>query len=144
MVIREADKQDFQAICGLIRNELGYSELNDPETIKRLEYFDVHEDWVTFVALDGGEVVGFVGIMKGMAYNIEGYYSEIVALAVSEKARRKGIGTALMIQAETWAYAQGVHEVGLHSNLRRIEAHEFYEKIGYMKKSYWFYKKLEE
>ena len=142
--IREAESQDFPAVFSLMKNELGYPDLNETDALNRLEYFKQSKDWETFVALIDCEIVGFIGIMKGIAYNIEGYYSEIVALAVSEKTRRGGVGTALVKKAEEWALQNGVHEVGLHSNMKRLDAHLFYEKIGYVKKSYWFYKKLEE
>jgi len=127
-----------------MKNELGYPGLNEAEAVKRLEYFRQSDGWGTFAALIDDEIVGFIGIMKGMAYTIEGYYAEIVALAVSVKTRRDGIGTALVKKAEEWARLNGIHEVGLHSNMKRTEAHIFYEKNGFMKKSFWFYKKLEE
>lgn len=142
--IREAESQDFPTVFSLMKNELGYPDLNETDALKRLEHFKQSKDWETFVALIDGEIVGFIGTMKGIAYNIEGYYSEIVALAVSEKTRRGGVGTALVKKAEEWALQNGVHEVGLHSNMKRLDAHLFYEKIGYVKKSYRFYKKLEE
>lgn len=87
MIIRKAEEQDFSAICTLMKNELGYSDLNEVEAINRLKYFSDNNDWVTYVATDNcGEITGFIGVMKGFAYNIEGYYSQIMALAVSEKA----------------------------------------------------------
>ena len=141
--IREAVSQDFPTVLNLMKNELGYPDLNETDTLKRLEYFKQSEDWETLVAELDGETVGFIGIMKSIAYNIDGFYSEIVALAVSEKTRRGGVGTALVRKAEEWALQNGVHEVGLHSNMKRLDAHLFYEKNGYVKKSYWFYKKLE-
>ena len=141
--IREVVPKDFPAVLGLMKKELGYPDLNETDTLKRLEYFRQSEDWETFIAVVDGETVGFIGVMKGIAYNIDGFYSEIVALAVSEKARRGGIGTALVRKAEEWALQNGVREVGLHSNMKRLDAHLFYEKIGYVKKSYWFHKKLE-
>ena len=141
---RVAESSDFPAIFQLMKNELGYPNLDETEALKRLEYFKQSDDWETFVAVTDDVIAGFIGVMKGMAYNIEGHYAEIVTLAVSEKTRRGGVGTALVKRAEEWALQNGVHEVGLHSNMKRLEAHIFYEKNGYAKKSYWFYKKLEE
>ena len=142
--VRKAEKRDFPAICSLMKNELGYPELNEVEAVERLEYFARSDEWETFVAVIDDNVAGFIGIMNGISYTIEGCYAEIAALAVSEETRRGGIGTALVGKAEAWARSRGIHEVGLHSNLQRLEAHLFYEKNGYSKKSYWFYKKLED
>ncbi len=36
MTIREAEEQDFSSICTLMKNELGYSDVNEAEAIKRL------------------------------------------------------------------------------------------------------------
>lgn len=145
MIIREAEEQDFSAICTLMKNELGYSNLNDAEAINRLRYFSSNNDWVTYVAAhDCGEITGFIGVMKGFAYNIEGYYSQIMALAVSEKAQHKGIGTKLVKKAEEWSLANGIDDIGVNSSIKRLDAHAFYEKNGYVKKSFSFIKFLNE
>ena len=133
---REAESQDFSTICELMKNELGYPALIEAEAIKRLSYFDKSDDWATFVAVVDNEIVGFIGVMKGKAYNIEGHYSQIMALAVSEKAQRNGIGTALMRKAEEWSLSHGITDIGVNSNIKRFAAHAFYEKNGYVKSSY--------
>ena len=61
-------------------------------------------------------------------------YRVIVALAVSERTRRGGVGTALVKKAEEWALDNGFHEVGLYSNMKRLDAHLFYEKKRLCKK----------
>lgn len=40
----EAEQHDFPAICTLMKNELGYSDLNDAEEINRLRYFSGNKD----------------------------------------------------------------------------------------------------
>jgi len=142
LLIREAELLDFPAICELMRNELGYPDLDEEEGIKRLNYFKSSDDWETFVALVDDEVAGFIGVMKNLAYNIEGYYSQIMALAVSVKTRRCGVGTALVKRAEEWSLSCGITSVGLNSNMRRLDAHAFYEDLGYTKKSFSFTKAL--
>ncbi len=143
MIIREAIEQDYRAIWEFMRNELGYPNLDQAEAIKRLTYFKNNVDWVTFVADDEqGSIMGFIGVMKGVAYNIEGYYSQIMALAISEKAQRKGIGTKLVRKAEEWSLANGITNMAVNSGLKRLGAHAFYEKIGFVKKSFSFSKTL--
>jgi len=142
LFIREAVAQDFPAICRLIKEELGYPDLDETEALKRLEHFENSSDHATFAASADDEVIGFIGVMKGIAYNIEGYYSQIMALAVSEKARRCGVGTALVRRAEEWSLSHGITDIGVGSNMRRLEAHVFYENIGYAKRSFSFRKRL--
>lgn len=50
-----------------------------------------------------------------------------------------------MQQVEQWANMLGSEGVILRSNIKRKEAHLFYEKIGYtnIKQSVTFYKKLQ-
>ena len=143
--IREAAKPDYKAIISLMKNELGYPDLNDSEATKRLEYFRNSDDWETFVAVVEDEIAGFIGVMKNMAYNIEGYYSQIMALAVSEKMKRQGVGTALVKRVEEWVASHGITNITVNSNKRRLDAHAFYEKNGYIKqiaKSFSFAKSL--
>jgi len=141
MIISEAKEQDFPSICILIKNELGYTELNNTETINRLKYFSESNDWITYIASDdSGEIIGFIGVMKGLAYNIEGYYSQIIALAVSKKAQRKGIGSKLVKKAEEWSISYGIAAIGVNSGIKRLDAHAFYQKNGYVKKSFSFIK----
>jgi GNAT superfamily N-acetyltransferase len=45
--------------------------------------------------------------------------------------RGKGVGRALMLCAEVWARDCGYDRVKLSSGAHRIEAHAFYEHIGY-------------
>jgi len=140
--IRAAEESDFPEIYNLIKVELGYDDLDKAETLKRLTYFRNSPDWATFIAFYGGEAAGFIGITKGMAYNIDGFYSQIMALAVSAKYRRLGLGTLLVKKAEEWSLSQGITDICVNSNMKRLEAHMFYEKNGYIKKSYSFTKTL--
>ena len=138
--IREAEKPDYQEIIRLMKNELGYPDLDEVETDKRLDYFKNSDDFMTFVAVVDDEIAGFIGVMKGIAYTINGYYSQIIALAVSEKKRRCGIGTALVTRAEEWSLSYGIAGISVNSNMMRLDAHAFYEKLGYTKKSFSFKK----
>jgi len=131
--IREAAEPDYRAIIRLMQNELGYPDLDDTEAVKRLDYFRNSDDWETFVAILEDEIAGFIGVMKSMAYNIEGHYSQIMALAVSEKVKRHGVGTALVKRVEEWVISHGITNITVNSNKRRLDAHAFYDKNGYIK-----------
>jgi putative acetyltransferase len=142
ILVREAEQEDYPAICELIKKELGYAQLNSTEAKKRLSLFKTDKDWVTFVAVLDHKTVGFIGVMKGLAYEIEGYYAKIMALAVSADFQRHGIGTLLLHRAEQWARNNGIRSVTLNSSFHRLGAHEFYEQNGYAKKRYSFVKTL--
>jgi GNAT superfamily N-acetyltransferase len=55
----------------------------------------------------------------------------VQALVVDANQRGKGIGVAMMRSAEAWARQQGFSSVSLSSQIRRTDAHAFYEGLGY-------------
>ena len=85
-------------------------------------------------------VVGFVGIMRAIGYEISGEYLRIIAFAVSSEHQNKGIGSLLLQYAEEFASQSGVSYFKLSSGMQRTAAHAFYERNGYQKKSYSFSK----
>ena len=66
----------------------------------------------------------------------------VTALVVAEAARGQGIGRALMAAAETWAVERGCVLLEVTSNRRRVDAHAFYERLGYEATSFRFAKAL--
>ena len=55
----------------------------------------------------------------------------IGGLVVDRAHRKRGIGSLLMERAEEWARTQGCSLVRLWSSSIRVEAHRFYEHLGY-------------
>jgi N-acetylglutamate synthase-like GNAT family acetyltransferase len=70
---------------------------------------------------------------------------EIVALVVDEQQRGKGIGKLLVKKAEQEAQKAHLQDVILFSDVKRVGAHTFYEKLGFenKKSSKWFTKTVE-
>ena len=95
-----------------------------------------------FVACDGDKVVGYIGCVSYLAFELENEGIKIIALAVSKEYRRKGIGTELLKTAEQWAKENNIEVILLNSGLPREDAHAFYESQGYFKKSYGFIKSI--
>ena len=54
-------------------------------------------------------------------------------VAVHPEAQAQGIGRALMAHAMELAREAGCYKLALSSNLRRVEAHAFYERLGFMR-----------
>lgn len=91
---------------------------------KKNHFFLVFEDEIS------KEVLGYVH-----AELYESIYSDpmfnILALAVSKSAEKRGIGRLLMQGVEKEAKKRNVFGIRLNSGESRKEAHEFYEHIGY-------------
>ena len=58
-------------------------------------------------------------------------FAIIEDVVVEQKHRGSGYGRQLMTQAEKVAQAHGCYKISLTSNRRRLEAHAFYERLGY-------------
>lgn len=140
MLYREYENKDISAIRDILERDLGYHCSHDALT-KRVNEMSKRENYQIFVACDNEEVVGFIGCVRYLAFELENEGMKIIALAVSRKYRRKGIGTELLKTAEQWAKENNIEVILLNSGLTRAEAHTFYESRGYIKKSYGFLKR---
>lgn len=141
MICREFEPKDLPGIRDLLENELGYRCKID-SLKKRVDEMMLRRNYKIFVACDGDTVVGFVGCVTFLAFELENECMKIIALAVSNEYRGMGIGGTLIKASEDWAKSKGVDVVLVNSGLHREKAHIFYENKGYRKKSYGFVKSL--
>ncbi len=56
---------------------------------------------------------------------------QVLALVVDQECRGRGVGKEMMAFAEKEASARGLPRVYLHSQIKRTDAHKFYEDLGY-------------
>lgn len=141
--VRELELGDFSDVIGLIKNELGYDGISS-EIYDRIMKIYENEDYTTLVAEQDGKVIGFVGMVRGLAFEISGEYIRIIALAVKREYQNHGVGTRLAEAAEDYAYHIGASSIALTSGLKRSDAHLFYNRIGYTKKGYSFIKQIHD
>ncbi len=95
----------------------------------------------------GGQSAGLLGVVTvhtTIVLHRPRPIGRITALVVDERARGHGIGRALVAAAEGAALREGCGILEVTSNMRRAEAHAFYEKLGFDRSSYRFVKKLAE
>ncbi len=140
-VYRKYESKDISAIRDILENDLGYNcELDKLNT--RVDEMLKRGNYQIFVACDGDKVVGYIGCVSYLAFELENEGVKIIVLAVSKEYRRKGIGTELQKTAEQWAKENDIEVILLNSGLPRVDAHAFYESQGYFKTSYGFIKKI--
>jgi ribosomal protein S18 acetylase RimI-like enzyme len=77
------------------------------------------------VAVDGDEVIG--SVMAGY----DGHRGWLYSVAVREKSRGDGVGTALVRQAERALLALGCGKVNLQVRTTNEDLIRFYERLGY-------------
>ena len=132
MKIRQATLQDTHAIQQLAKDELGYDYPID-QTAQQLEKLLASAQHIVFVAVNQQDTV--VGVVHGAHY--ESFYGDpalnILALAVTKAAHGQGIGRLLMQAIGDEARKKGYSLIRLNSGSHRIEAHQFYQKIGYQR-----------
>lgn len=119
--------------------ELGYDVPVDA-LVQRLQAFHAPGEGV-LVAEDPsspGRLVGTATLHLTPVLHRAGPVGRVSALVVDEAMRGKGIGRALMQAAEQWAAERDCVLMEVTSNMRRGDAHRFYEGLGYERTSYRF------
>jgi GNAT superfamily N-acetyltransferase len=129
-LIRSAFVEDAGVIAQLA-TELGYPTTTE-QARSRLSVLLARESYFVAVAEVSSRVVGWVAVERRLLLE-SGERAEIVGLIVSATSRRGGIGGALVQAAEAWARAQGMQALSVRSNVARVEAHPFYEGLGYQR-----------
>lgn len=138
--IGHATLEDAPAVAALITS-LGY-ETAENEMRMRLQTVSAHRDYISLVATDEEAVVGFLGLTFGLYYERPGSYARIVALSVAPNVRGKGVGRVLVSAAEDLAKSRNALECVVNSGGHRLEAHKFYETLGFSPRGKAFYKSL--
>lgn len=142
MIIRDFKCEDISGISELLNTELGKNV--SVETLEnRILQMQSEENYKIYVAQENGNIIGFIGLHMGLAFEVDGKVMRVIAFAVKADFQRKGIGSALIKAAKEYAVQNGVTVIGVNSGLTRLAAHSFYEKQGFYKKGYSFTKPLE-
>lgn len=89
-------------------------------------------------------VVGFCAIVFMNNFWQEARVAHIDVMIVDETVRCQGIGARLLEEACAVAQKSGCKVVNLDSGFHRPDAHRFYEKNGYVKRAFTFFKEITE
>ena len=131
-MIREINIYDSEAIQKICKTALGYdvdisivsNQINKLSCDNKNHILAVYEDENT------KKVIGFIH-----AQVYESVYSDtglnILGLAVDPDFRGNGVGKKLIGYIEKYAMDNGISFIRLNSADHRVEAHKFYENIGY-------------
>ena len=141
MVIRKYVDHDIDEIQNIFKLSLGY-EVSLDDLKQRINDMLISGHYEILVAEDNSLVVGFVGLQKSLCFEDPGIVLRIIALGVSNECQGKRIGTKLIEGAEEYAKENNISVLLVNSGLKRLQAHNFYEKNMFNKKGYSFVKKL--
>jgi ribosomal protein S18 acetylase RimI-like enzyme len=140
LTIRDAKRSDAPALASLMC-ELGY-ETTSAEMRQRLKPILSDAGFRTFVAEIDDQVCGMIGTLTHASHEHNDPSGKIIALVVSEKQRRSGIGRALIAAAEKDFAKRKITRVSLTTRFTREEAPQFYEALGYSRTGFRFAKNL--
>ena len=99
-----------------------------------------------FIAEEDGQAIGYV-VCKLVErpenpFTFASRHLLVDQISVRPSARRQGTGAALMKQAEALAQELGAARIQLDSWDFNLEAHAFFERLGFRKFNYRFWKSL--
>lgn len=130
MIIRPAQISDSTALQRIGQQALG-SQRSLEQTLASLNRLLSMPDFYCIeVAEENGVVLGYY---EGMDYSScsLGPCKYLMSLAVDPHEQGHGVGKVLLQHFEEWAYRQGAEMIFLISGSDRVDAHRFYEAMGY-------------
>lgn len=126
--LRRAAATDADAIAQLFTDE-GYPA-GPSDIVARLERFASSHSRV-IVAEHEGALIGFIAVHAMPRFEHDDWILRILALVVDAGARERGIGRALMAEAEDVGRELGAAFVEITAGHHRPEARKLYESLGY-------------
>jgi GNAT superfamily N-acetyltransferase len=88
------------------------------------------KDHTAFVAEYENEIVGWIGASQAIMIEVMPH-CEINGLVIDQDHRGMGIGKLLIDKVKQWAREKNNSKIGLHCNVKRTDAHLFYEHLGF-------------
>jgi GNAT superfamily N-acetyltransferase len=138
--VRGAGPADAPAIAGLLA-ELGYPT-SPADVGGRLAELEASGRSAALVAEHADEVAGVLTLHTVPVLHEPGDWCRVTVLVVGAAARRRGLGRALVAEAEAMARARGCVRIEVTSALHRAGAHELYRSMGFGRVSEHFLKTL--
>ncbi len=134
MQIRELDLKELPEayeVLSQLREGLTYDEFED------LVYEMRHKEYKMIGAFEGVELVTYAGvyIQTNLYHKRHLFVDDLVTY---DTFRSKGYGDAMMEYLVNYAKVAMCENIVLSSGLHREDAHRFYEKVGFEKRSYHF------
>jgi ribosomal protein S18 acetylase RimI-like enzyme len=131
-LLRDAVLADFPAVWRLL-GQLGYAP-DEAEFRRRFDSVLAADGHRLIVAGEEGAVAGVLHVFERAALD-KGCEAVVQALVVDDTMRSRGVGEALMREAEAWAAGRGLAATSLYTRIDRDRARAFYERIGFRLKA---------
>lgn len=140
--IRPAQRSDAPVIINLLA-QLGYTNTESflPQKLQQmLDDVDEH----LLVAEATGQVLAFISFHLIPQIALPGDFARISYFAVDATARSQGLGKQVEEHCTRLAQQLGCDRIEVHCHSRRIDAHRFYFRQGYLESPKYLIKKLRD
>ena len=128
LTIRPASETDAETIASLFTEE-GYPA-GPSDIVERLTRFASDHSRV-LVAEHDDELLGFIALHAMPRLEHDDRILRVLALVVDAGARERGVGRALMAEAERIGLELGAAVIEITAGHHRPEARRLYESLGY-------------
>jgi ribosomal protein S18 acetylase RimI-like enzyme len=129
VTLRPARETDAEQVASLL-TELGY-----PSTVSsvkdRLDRAQQSKTSHCLVAEDVDEVIGLMSAELIPYFPTGTTVCRVTSLVVASQHRCRGVGDMLMAAAAAFAHEHQCSGIELTSAERRVDAHRFYERLGF-------------
>ena len=128
VTIRLVTDGDAPAMASLLAH-LGYpADAADlPDRLRRMRA--AGDD--AFLAEVDGAAVGLATVHSRAVLHVARPVAQLTALVVPPEMRGRGVGRALVAEAERWAMSRGADRLVVTTALHRADAPLFYERLGF-------------
>ncbi len=139
IIYRRAVAADLETIVAMLADDHLGRMRDDPSIPLPVEYFrafeaiDADPNQLLAVAVDGLEVVGTLQITFIPGIGRKGAWrGQIEAVRITASRRRSGLGQKFVEWAIAECKTRGCHIVQLTTDRSRVDAHRFYERLGFV------------
>ncbi len=80
--------------------------------------------------MNDNRLIGWVGVAQALQIELAPF-CEIRGLVVDDQYRNRGVGKLLVEQAKKWGREKRNDKLRLRCNVKRTEAHLFYQHLGF-------------
>lgn len=134
VLLRHASLRDASEIARLL-TQLGHATTTE-QVIDRWGAWETDGNSALVASRDAETLIGLCMLHQTRVLHRPRPLGRITALVVEEECRGQGIGRMLVTAAEDLFVRAGCGLLEVTSNLKRADAHAFYEALGYEKSSF--------
>ena len=138
VLFRQATRADLPSIVRMLADDDLGSQRERVENPLPASYYSAFEqinndpNHELIVAEQNGEVIGTLHLMFLPSVSFQGgLRAQVESVRVAKRLQSQGIGSEMMKWAMERAKQRGAHVVQLTTHKSRVDAHRFYERLGF-------------